>query len=173
MGGGVTLIVRVGLLFADHMARFMAEATATPTTSNVEDVRTSRNEGRSSGAGGTLKSTSSFRKGSAHPASPAATADEAALQRTAMRMQALRARRQERVSRDSAYIQREAAQESFARLHHKFAEAFDGQLRDFLDSLWTDSFRHHAHLAHLCVRLDYNGYYSSQFSANAPGGMGL
>ena len=38
------------------------------------------------------------------------------------------------------------------------------QLKEFLDKLWTDSYRRHAQLSNLCIRLDYNGFYSSQYA---------
>ena len=45
------------------------------------------------------------------------------------------------------------------------------QLREFLERLWTDSHRHHPQLSNLCVRLDYNGFYSDHFSPDS--GMGF
>jgi hypothetical protein len=41
------------------------------------------------------------------------------------------------------------------------------QLREFLERLWTDSYRHHPQLANLCTRLDYNGFFSSSFSSSS------
>lgn len=90
------------------------------------------------------------------------------------------------IEQKEAYLQREASHETYNRILNKFAETFDTQvgtiisltslmdlpptmmlffqLREFLDQLWNDSARQHGQLANLCVRLDYNGYYSSQFA---------
>ena len=38
------------------------------------------------------------------------------------------------------------------------------QLKEFLDKLCTDSYRNHGQLSNLCVRLDYNGFYSDNLS---------
>lgn len=58
----------------------------------------------------------------------------------------------------------ETSHESFTRMLAKFAETFDSQLGEFLSTLWASSQQHQLQLLNLCVRLDYNGFYSSHFS---------
>eukprot|EP01041_Mallomonas_annulata_P003638 gene3638-7253_t len=62
------------------------------------------------------------------------------------------------------YIRNETSHDSYRRMLDKFAEHFDTQLGEFLETLWSDSNRHHPQLSNLCVRLDYNGYYSEMMA---------
>lgn len=95
------------------------------------------------------------------------------------------AEREERAAKAAAYvdyIEKEISHESFQKMLAKFTDAFDTQvsiqviigsvivmpffqqLKEFLDKLWTDAYRRHAQLSNLCIRLDYNGFYSSQYA---------
>ena len=64
------------------------------------------------------------------------------------------------------FINREASHESYQRTLSKFSSTFDSQLAEFLSKLWTASSRHHPQLLNLCVRLDYNGFYSREFGGD-------
>jgi gamma-tubulin complex component 2 len=75
--------------------------------------------------------------------------------------------RQQRLAAYTEYIDRETSHESFVKMLEKFSDTFDSQLKEFLEKLWTDSYKHHAQLSNLCVRLDYNGFYSTQFSLHS------
>mgnify|MGYP001289851717 CR=1 FL=1 len=66
----------------------------------------------------------------------------------------------------SEFISREASHESYQRTLSKFSTTFDTQLAEFLSKLWTASNRHHPQLSNLCVRLDYNAFYSREFGGN-------
>eukprot|EP01038_Epipyxis_sp_PR26KG_P006038 gene6038-8313_t len=72
--------------------------------------------------------------------------------------------RQRRLMEHAMHVEQETSHEPFQRMLSKFSDSFDSQLKEFLSKLWMDSNRHHAQLSNLCVRLDYNGFYSSQFS---------
>lgn len=72
--------------------------------------------------------------------------------------------RQSRLKQNEAHIHRETS--NSMKILTQFSDTFDAQLRDFLDKLWTNHYRHHVQLSNLCVRLDYNGFYSSQFAEN-------
>ena len=67
----------------------------------------------------------------------------------------------------SEILNKEASHEVFQRTLAKFTSTFDSQLAEFLEKLWTASSRQHPQLLNLCVRLDYNGYYSKLFSTSA------
>lgn len=71
-----------------------------------------------------------------------------------------------RMKSRTEYIQRESCHEWFIKTLAKFALTFDSQLKEFLEKLWADSYRQHPQLSNLCVRIDYNGYYSSKFSGD-------
>jgi hypothetical protein len=75
--------------------------------------------------------------------------------------------RSARIKVQADFISREVTHEAYIRMLEKFSDTFDQQLREFLDKLWTDSYRHHPQLSNLCVRLDYNGFYDSRFSSRA------
>jgi len=62
------------------------------------------------------------------------------------------------------YIRSETAHDSYRHMLQRFAEHFDAQLGEFLESLWADSHRHHIQLGNLSARLDYNGYYSERMA---------
>ena len=72
-------------------------------------------------------------------------------------------------------INKEASHESYKRTLNKFSSTFDAQLAEFLEKLWTASNRHHPQLSNLCVRLDYNGFYSNKFfsSSSAPSSLNV
>jgi hypothetical protein len=75
--------------------------------------------------------------------------------------------RSARIKVQADFISREVTHEAYIRMLEKFSDTFDQQLREFLDKLWTDSYRHHPQLSNLCVRLDYNGFHDSRFSSRA------
>mmetsp|Transcript_109 Transcript_109/g.209 ORF Transcript_109/g.209 Transcript_109/m.209 type:complete len:347 (-) Transcript_109:98-1138(-) len=75
--------------------------------------------------------------------------------------------RSARIKVQADFISREVTHEAYIRMLEKFSDTFDQQLREFLDKLWTDSYRHHPQLSNLCVRLDYNGFYDSRFSSRS------
>lgn len=68
--------------------------------------------------------------------------------------------RQVRIAARSEHITQEASHSSYVATIARFEETFDKQVGEFLERLWTDSHRHHPQLSNLCVRLDYNGFYS-------------
>ena len=74
--------------------------------------------------------------------------------------------RQVRIRARSEYISSEATHETYVRTFNKFSSTFDAQVVEFLEKLWTDSHRHHPQLSNLCVRLDYNGFYSNHMKAS-------
>lgn len=63
------------------------------------------------------------------------------------------------------YIAKEVNHDAYRRLLVKFSDTFDAQLFEFLDTLWKDSHRYHPQLSNLCVRLDYNGFYSGRINS--------
>lgn len=69
-----------------------------------------------------------------------------------------------------SYIRHEVGHPAFQSMLSKFEETFNAQLREFLERLWTDSNRRHPQLSHLCVRLDYNGYYTDSLAPVILGG---
>jgi gamma-tubulin complex component 2 len=69
-----------------------------------------------------------------------------------------------------SYIRHEVGHPAFQSMLVKFEETFSAQLREFLERLWTDSNRRHPQLSHLCVRLDYNGFYTDSFAPEILGG---
>ena len=73
--------------------------------------------------------------------------------------------RQVRIHARSEHMNSEATHETYVRTIARFEKTFDAQVGEFLERLWNDSHRHHPQLSNLCVRLDYNGFYSG---ANAP-----
>ena len=75
--------------------------------------------------------------------------------------------RQVRIQARSEYIRSETTHDAYTRTLDRFATTFDGLVVDFLERLWTDSHRNHPQLSNLCVRLDYNGFYSGV--TQAPG----
>lgn len=70
------------------------------------------------------------------------------------------------------YIKQETGHPAFQSMIKKFEDTFNDQLKDFLERLWADSHRHHPQLSNLCVRLDYNGFYTGHFAPEM-GGMGI
>ena len=74
--------------------------------------------------------------------------------------------RREKANLQSEFINREASHESYQRTLSKFSTTFDTQLAEFLSKLWTASNRHHPQLSNLCVRLDYNAFYSREFGGD-------
>lgn len=71
------------------------------------------------------------------------------------------------------FINTETSHESFLRMLEKFNDAFDKQLGQFLERLLVDSYNHHAQLSNLCVRLDYNGFYTSKFTDTNSGRVSI
>lgn len=71
------------------------------------------------------------------------------------------------------FIKQETAHPAFQSMVTKFEDTFNAQLKDFLERLWADSHRHHPQLSNLCVRLDYNGFYTGRFAPEVLGGMGI
>ena len=69
--------------------------------------------------------------------------------------------RQVRIQARSDYINSETSHDSYTATLDRFASTFDGQVVEFLERLWSDSHRNHPQLSNLCVRLDYNGFYSN------------
>ena len=76
------------------------------------------------------------------------------------------AARRERDAGEARYIRQEAGHPAFQSMLVKFEDTFNSQLREFLERLWADSHRNHPQLINLCVRLDYNGYYTDAFVAD-------
>ena len=66
-------------------------------------------------------------------------------------------------------INKEATHEAYQKTLLKFTSTFDSQLAEFLEKLWAASHRHHPQLSNLCVRLDYNGFYTTKFSSGQSG----
>lgn len=62
------------------------------------------------------------------------------------------------------FITREVTHDAYIRTLAKFSDTFDSQLGEFLEKLWTDSYRNHPQLSNLCIRLDYNGFYDTRFA---------
>jgi len=71
--------------------------------------------------------------------------------------------RSSRVQSQATYIKQETSHDVFSRMLQKFSDTFDAQLKEFLERLWTDSYSHHPQLSNLCVRLDYNAFYTGRF----------
>jgi len=69
--------------------------------------------------------------------------------------------RQVRIQARSEHMASEAAHDTYSRTIQRFESTFNTQVGEFLEKLWTDSHRHHPQLSNLCVRLDYNGFYSN------------
>ena len=77
-----------------------------------------------------------------------------------------RQEREQQLEEQARVIERETSHETFSRMLDKVSSTFDEQLREFLSNLWSTSYQHHVQLVNLCVRLDYNGYYSQKFSGS-------
>ena len=77
------------------------------------------------------------------------------------------AARRERDAAEARYIRQETGHPAFQSMLVKFEDTFNAQLREFLERLWADSHRNHPQLINLCVRLDYNGYYTEVFVPEA------
>lgn len=80
----------------------------------------------------------------------------------------------DRNAAEERYIRQETGHPAFQSMLVKFEATFNTQLREFLERLWADSHRNHPQLVNLCVRLDYNGFYTEQFAPDAAamgGGM--
>jgi hypothetical protein len=73
----------------------------------------------------------------------------------------------ERNAAEERYIRQETGHPAFQSMLVKFQDTFNTQLREFLERLWSDSHRNHPQLMNLCVRLDYNGFYTEQFVPDA------
>jgi gamma-tubulin complex component 2 len=127
----LTKIMTTCLLFSDQMTRFTDAASA----SNVIG-----------------SSSSSSVIGNTRAANQAAR--EANETGVAWKM------RQVRIQARSEHLTSEASHETYVRTIKRFEATFDAQVGEFLEGLWTDSHRHHPQLSNLCVRLDYNGFYS-------------
>jgi hypothetical protein len=74
----------------------------------------------------------------------------------------LAAEREEReayVERQASRVERELSNDSYKRMVSRYSEVFDSNLAEFLQTLHSEmDGKYHAHMANLCVRLDYNGY---------------
>ncbi len=125
----LTKLMTTCLLFADHMARFMAEATSSSSSSS-STVLVATNAGPvpGSGSSGNLKATSSFRKGAAAAAASAGDVVSENLVKVAVKLQSILARRKARIQSQTDFIYREASHESFVRILNKFADTFDTQV---------------------------------------------
>jgi gamma-tubulin complex component 2 len=89
--------------------------------------------------------------------------------------------RRRRIDLQEEFMRHEVCHDAYVRMINKFSDSFDTQLGDFLEMLWNDSnryffysylylkylcyLRHHAQLSNLCVRLDYNGFYTERFAS--------
>jgi len=131
----LTKIMTTCLLFSDQMTRFTDAASASNVT------------GSSSSS-----SSSSSVIGNTRAANRAA--QEANETGVAWKL------RQVRIQARSEHLTSEASHETYVRTIKRFEATFDAQVGEFLEGLWTDSHRHHPQLSNLCVRLDYNGFYS-------------
>lgn len=144
----LTKIMATCLLFAEHVAGFgrSFDAVAAELPRALSPKRPAR-------------------RGRLSVASQGSTEEEAealALQAKAKQSALDRARRKALLAAQTDFIKREGRQETFARYLTLFQDRFDKEVSEFLEKLWTDSYRSHPQLSNLCVRLDYNGYYSQK-----------
>lgn len=145
----LTKIMATCLLFAEHVASFSRSFDAV-----------------SADLPRALSPKRPVRRGRLSTASQGSTEEEVetlALQAKAKQSAVDRARRKALLVMQTDFIKRESRQETFERYLMLFQDRFDKEISEFLEKLWTDSYRSHPQLSNLCVRLDYNGYYSQKF----------
>jgi gamma-tubulin complex component 2 len=173
----LTKIMTTALLFSDHIVQFMdtCHRACTPLT------RITLNPGGPSTAGGS-KEAATFtvstleKKRSQHSSLlTEKNADEGQQQQSMgsnnkvdsvalARHRHLIQQRREREQARADILHQEMNHEACRRVMNKFASTFDTQLKELLDGLWNNAYRQHAQLANLCVRLNYNGFYTSEFA---------
>ena len=137
------------LLFAEHVASFgrSFDAVAADLPRTLSPKRAVRRGRSSAGSHGSTEEE----------------VEALALQTKAKQSALDRARRKALLAVQTDFIKRESRQETFERYLKLFQDRFDKEVSEFLEKLWTDSYRSHPQLSNLCVRLDYNGYYSQKF----------
>jgi len=109
----------------------------------------------------TLSPKRPVRRGGTQFGSTEEEVEALALQTKAKQSALDRARRKALLAVQTDFIKRESRQETFERYLTLFQDRFDKEVSEFLDKLWNVTA--HPQLANLCVRLDYNGYYSQKF----------
>lgn len=174
----LTKLMTTALLFADHMLRFMQDAllransaivlsNSTQLTVAVESRPLSKKQSSSRGLERKRSSKSMMASGTAADETYDGVGKKAGEEQAIVTKAHLDVeRRRNCIAQQSASITADASHEAFTRILAKFEVTFDSQLKEFLDGLWSSSYRQHAQLANLCVRLDYNGYYSSTFATD-------
>jgi gamma-tubulin complex component 2 len=137
-------IMTTSLVFADHVKSFMAESEK-----RVDAKLDRRRDAARAGSDGfEAVSTSSKSK------AKSAAAGQGPPKQT-LRVQHLQ--------QQTEFIRKEASHETFTKNLLMFEQRFDSVVNEFLEKLWKDSNGSHPKLVNLCVRLDYNGFYSSKF----------
>lgn len=77
--------------------------------------------------------------------------------------------RQRLRARHTECVREESGRDVFLNHLGTFERQFDREVGEFLEKLWKDSYRGQPSLSNLCVRLDYNGYYSGKLTAELGG----
>jgi hypothetical protein len=150
----LTKIMATCLVFADYVKVFSESCLNAKV--NGKNVGTNgKNTSASAGVAGAtdtvrrkasdsqlLSRNKSFRDGG----------DDAEFQKKVDRCKQRMAKRQETLSARKNYILAESKHDSFMRNLVTFESKFDKEVGDFLERLWTDSYRSHPQLINLCVR---------------------
>lgn len=75
--------------------------------------------------------------------------------------------RHDRISKQTARVERELDNESFKRMIKRYGEVFDSNLAEFMQILQSQpTGRFQSHIANLCMRLDFNGFVTQQLQHN-------
>jgi hypothetical protein len=174
----LTKLMTTALLFADHMVSLMdtchrvvsitpISATLLSGAAAAAAAAAAHNNGVITVSTSPLEKKRSFSQkhkdkddGDSAAQSDANKEDAIALARHRQMQQ----QRRQRHAMQTETLQQEMSHEACHRVLTKFATTFDSQLKELLDGLWNNAYRQHAQLANLCVRLDYNGFYSSEFA---------
>ena len=72
------------------------------------------------------------------------------------------ARRRQRILFEAENIRRSIQENNYDRMVERFEQYFDNYLKNLLQKL-SEQVRSEKHIAHLVMRLDYNGFYSRAF----------
>ena len=151
---GLTKILATCVLFADHVNEFMHTFDDITIPKSFTPVRKMKSSQPNVAKVGNRRISA---------ASSNEDNDDAILQQRAIQTANELVKRKLKNNMQTDFIMRESRKESFAKYRMLFEEKFDKEVSDFLEKLWTDSYQSHSQLSNLCVRLDYNGYYSQRF----------
>ena len=75
--------------------------------------------------------------------------------------------RRHRIEKQTTRVERELHNESYKRMIKRYCEVFDANLSEFMQTLQSESKgQFQSHIANLCIRLDFNGFFTQQIDCN-------